>query len=31
MEIFRIEDGRLAEMWGLTGGPRAAEAQARKS
>jgi predicted ester cyclase len=21
-EIFRIEDGRLAEMWGITEGPR---------
>jgi predicted SnoaL-like aldol condensation-catalyzing enzyme len=23
LEIFRIEDGRLAEMWGATEGPRA--------
>jgi len=23
MEIFRIDDGRLAEMWGATEGPRA--------
>jgi predicted SnoaL-like aldol condensation-catalyzing enzyme len=22
LEIFRIDDGRLAEMWGLTEGPR---------
>ncbi|HZE31521.1 MAG TPA: nuclear transport factor 2 family protein [Actinoallomurus sp.] len=22
MEIFRIDDGRLAEMWGITEGPR---------
>jgi predicted SnoaL-like aldol condensation-catalyzing enzyme len=22
MEIFRVENGRLAEMWGVTEGPR---------
>ncbi|MFI6604511.1 ester cyclase [Nonomuraea sp. NPDC050536] len=25
LEIFRIDDGRLAEMWGITEGPRVSE------